>query len=348
MTRGINLLLVSRSETWEMAVRSAAGDSGGGVTPCTAHEALAYLAGSSRCHSHVLVDHADADGLFDELARLVLEAGSPETDMLALGVAGGGSCDIGRILEASAGSVREALMSGSPPRRRMAIDLAQLRVALSGTMIENRYQPIARLADRHPIGLEALARLNHPEMGTLLPDRFVPQIEDAGLASELTDRVSARAFADMAGPVLAGRGVRMSVNFPLDVLLHPAALDRLREQQTARAIPADRIIIELTESRPVDDFPLLRRSIDRLRGWGFGVAIDDAGPAVPWLTELLDLPFTSLKLDKDLVKQVTEFRGDPPVHRLHHRTGQGPRHDDRRGGRGNRDAVGPHAGAGCG
>jgi EAL domain-containing protein (putative c-di-GMP-specific phosphodiesterase class I) len=304
--RGLNLLLVSRSKVWETAVRSVAEDSGGGVTPCSAHEALAYLAGSLQCHSHVLVDHADADGLFDELAYLALEAGSPETDMLALGAAGGGSCDMGRILEPSAGSVREALMSGSPPRRRVAIDLAQLRVALSGTMIENRYQPIARLADRQLIGLEALARLNHPEFGTLLPDRFVPQIEDAGLASRLTDLVSARAFEDMAGPVLAGRGVRMSVNFPLDVLLHPAALDRLREQQTARGIPAGRIIVELTESRPVEDFPLLRRSIDRLRGWGFGVAIDDAGPAVPWLTELLDLPFTSLKLDKDLVKQVTE------------------------------------------
>jgi EAL domain-containing protein (putative c-di-GMP-specific phosphodiesterase class I) len=241
---------------------------------------------------------SDADGLFDEFAR--------QTAMLAPGVVSTLTSPVGRILEAPSGSAREALMSGSPPRSRIAMDLAQLRVALSGTMIENLYQPIARIADRQPIGLEALARLNHPEMGTLLPDRFVPQIEDAGLACELTDLVSARAFADMAGPVLAGRCVRMSVNFPLDVLLHPAALDRLREQQMAHGIPAERIIIELTESRPVSDFVLLRQSLDRLRGWGFGVAIDDAGPAVPWLAELLDLPFTSLKLDKDLVRQVTE------------------------------------------
>ena len=302
-----NLLLVSRSAAWAEAVRGAAEETGGGVTPCTAHEALAHLASPRSLHSHLLVDQADADGLFDELARLALEgADSEKIGMLALGLAADRRHSIGTIPEASPRSVIEALMSGSPPRDIAAMDLAELRVALRGAMIENRYQPIVRIADRHPIGLEALARLNHPKLGTLLPDRFVPQIEDAGLAAELTDLVSARAFADMAEPRLAERGVRVSVNFPLDVLLHAAALERLEQQRTACGIDAARVIVELTESRPVDDFPLLRRSLDRLRGLGYGVAIDDAGPAVPWLTELLDLPFTSLKLDKDLVNEMTE------------------------------------------
>jgi EAL domain-containing protein (putative c-di-GMP-specific phosphodiesterase class I) len=96
----------------------------------------------------------------------------------------------------------------------------------------------------------------------------------------------------------------MSVNFPLDVLLAPAALDRLEEQRRAAGLSAERIVVELTESRPVDDFPMLRRSLERLRGLGYGAAIDDVGPAVPRLAPLLELPFTSLKLDKDLVQQV--------------------------------------------
>ena len=93
--------------------------------------------------------------------------------------------------------------------------------------------------------------------------------------------MSARAFADLAGPCLAERGVRVSVNFPLYVLLLPAALDHLEPQRTAGGIDPAQIVIELTESRPVDDFPLLRRALDRLRGLGYGVAIDDAGPAAP-------------------------------------------------------------------
>lgn len=195
-------------------------------------------------------------------------------------------------------------MTSVPPRDRSAMDLAELRAALGGTMIENRYQPIVAIADRRVIGLEALARLNHPEHGTLMPDRFVPQLEDAGLGAELTDLVSARAFADMADPWLVDHGIRMSVNFPLDVLLEDAALQRLESLRAACNVPAARIVVELTESRPVEDFPVLRRSLERLRTLGYGAAIDDAGPAVPRLRELLDLPFTSLKLDKALVKGV--------------------------------------------
>jgi len=170
-------------------------------------------------------------------------------------------------------------------------------------MVETRYQPIVRIADRRPVGLEALARLNHPEKGTILPDRFVPQIEGAGLAAELTSLVSARAFADLAGPFLAGRGLRMSINFPLDVVLMESALDRLDEQRIAAGLIPDNIVVELTESRPVADIPQLRRSVERLRAAGYGVAIDDVGPAVPRLMPLLDLPFSSVKLDKDLVQQ---------------------------------------------
>lgn len=197
-------------------------------------------------------------------------------------------------------------MASMSPRPRPAIDLAELRDALRGAMIETRYQPIVRIADRRPVGLEALVRLNHPEKGTLLPDRFVPQIEDAGLAAELTSLVSARAFADLAGPFLSGRGLRVSVNFPLDVMLAPAALARLEQQRAAAGIPAESIIVELTESRPVDDIPMLRKSLEYLRGLGYGAAIDDVGPAVPRLAPLLDLPFTSLKLDKDLVQMVNK------------------------------------------
>jgi EAL domain-containing protein (putative c-di-GMP-specific phosphodiesterase class I) len=197
-------------------------------------------------------------------------------------------------------------MATIPPRAQTVMDLAELRAALAGAMIETRYQPIIRVADRRPVGLEALVRLNHPEKGTILPDSFMPQIEHAGLAPELTGLVSARAFSDLVGPLLAGRNLRMSVNFSLDVLLMPAALERLEEQRAAAGIPADRIIIELTESRPVDDIPLLRRSLEYLRALGYGAAIDDVGPAVPRLGPLLKLPFTSLKLDKDLVQQVAD------------------------------------------
>lgn len=301
----LNLLLVSRSATWTRAVRRATEEIGGGVCTCGARDALARLAAISPHYSHVLVDGNDADGLLNELADLATEIADPETDMLMLGTAEAERPHVRVISAASARAVREALMT-TPPRSRPdpGLDLTALRAALDSAMIETRYQPIICMSDRVPIGLEALARLHHPVEGTLQPDQFVPQIESAGLAAQLTGLVSARAFADLAGPLLANTGLRMSVNFPLDVLLLPASLDRLEEQRAASGIPAARIIIELTESRPVKDVATLRRSLEHLRSLGYGTAIDDVGPAVPRLAPLLELPFTSLKLDKDQVRQV--------------------------------------------
>ena len=302
-----NLLLVSRNADWFAAVTGAARTLGhGDVSACDARDALARLAGTTAHYSHLLVDQNAADGLMEELADVSIEVISPDTDMLVLGTVNTRHPHIRAISTATPRSVLEALMAKSTPRNRPVMDIAELRAALKGAMIETRYQPIVRIADRRPVGIEALVRLNHPQKGTLLPDRFVPQIEDAGLAAELTTIVSARAFADLAGPFVAGRGLRVSVNFPLDVLLMPSALDRLEEQRHAAGLLADRIVIELTESRPVDDIPMLSKSLERLRALGYGAAIDDVGPAVPRLAPLLDLPFTSLKLDKELVQKVLQ------------------------------------------
>jgi EAL domain-containing protein (putative c-di-GMP-specific phosphodiesterase class I) len=305
----LNLLLVSRSANWLRAIRQATADigGGGGVSTCAARDALARLAGTAPHYSHLLVDGRDADGLLKELADLATEIADPDTDILLLGAPELERPHIRVISAANIRAVREALMA-SPPRTRtpLGLSLPELRAALDAELIETRYQPIIRMSDRRPIGVEALARLNHPVAGTLLPDQFVPQIETAGLAAQLTELVSARVFTDLTGPVLAGTNLRMSVNFPLDVLLLPAALVRLEAQRIAAGIPADRIIIELTESRPVEDVETLRHSLEQLRSLGYGAAIDDVGPAVPRLAPLLELPFTSLKLDKDQVRQVID------------------------------------------
>ncbi|HEY4043058.1 MAG TPA: EAL domain-containing protein [Rhodopila sp.] len=303
----LNLLLVSRSLAWSKAVLGATRTLGRvDILTGGARDAVARLAGTASHYSHLLVDRNDADGLLNELADLATEIVSPDTDMLVLGAADHSKPQFRFISAATPRSVFEALMATTPRRGRLAMDVAELRTALTSTMIETRYQPIVRVSDRRPVGLEALVRLNHPKKGTIPPDSFVPQIEHAGLAAELTGVVSARAFADLAGPLLAGLKLRMSVNFPLDVLLMPSALERLEAQREIAALPADRIIVELTESRPAEDISRLRRSLEHLRQLGYGVAIDDVGPAVPHLEPLLDLPFTSLKLDKYLVQRVAK------------------------------------------
>jgi EAL domain-containing protein (putative c-di-GMP-specific phosphodiesterase class I) len=189
------------------------------------------------------------------------------------------------------------------------MSLSEIRASLAGVMIETRYQPIVRLADRKPVAVEVLARMNHPVRGTLLPHLFVPQMEDAGLAPALTEAVTRRAFTDMVNPSLVPHRLEIALNFPLDVLLVPQAMVLLDAQRQLAGIEAKQVIIELTESRPVEDVVGLRRAIERLRAAGYGVVIDDIQPEVPHLQALMELPFTGVKLDKDLVLLLADDAG---------------------------------------
>jgi EAL domain-containing protein (putative c-di-GMP-specific phosphodiesterase class I) len=197
------------------------------------------------------------------------------------------------------------------------VPLAELREALSAARFHNRYQPVVRMADRRPLGLEVLARLEHPLRGTLGPDLFVPEIEDAGLAFQFTQAVVRRAFADWGGTVLRELDLWLALNVPLDVLLLPATLSWLEEQRRADAIPVDRLGIELTESRPVTSPEDLRTAVAALRGAGYTLVIDDVGPGVRQAQQLLGLGFSVLKLDKGLVNG---SRDDAALAELLHRT----------------------------
>lgn len=189
--------------------------------------------------------------------------------------------------------------------------VAELTEALHDSRIQTRYQPIVRMSDGHPVGLEVLARLEMPKYGILLPDRFVPQIEEVGLVWPLTQAVITRAFADWGAGRLGSFGLTLAVNFSLDVLLIPQALEWVETRRRQAGLPAERVVIELTESRPVSELVRLRHAIATLRGIGYGLAIDDVGPQLRDHNSLLDLPFTSLKLDKNLVTQSVT---DPDVH----------------------------------
>jgi len=181
------------------------------------------------------------------------------------------------------------------------LSLGEIVEAVASARIRTLYQPVVRMGDRVPVSLEVLTRLSHPERGTLPPDLFVPQLEEAGLAFALTRAVVASAFEDWGGGALERLDVSLALNFPLDVLLHPAALVWLDERREAAGIPAGRIGLELTESRPVTDVADLAHAIAGLREAGYSLAIDDVGPGARQPRNLLELGFSALKLDKGLV-----------------------------------------------
>lgn len=187
-----------------------------------------------------------------------------------------------------------------------SLQVGDLRLALSEHRIHTLYQPIVRLADRRPVGLEVLARLDHPRLGTLAPGRFVQPMEAAGLAGELTEAVLVAALADWPPGQLAELDLTLSFNFPPEVLLSDAALTGLETARAAAGLAAGQIVIEMTENDPFADPAALSRAARRLRALGYGIAADDVSRAAADEPGLFELEFTVLKLDKSFVQDAAD------------------------------------------
>ncbi len=207
--------------------------------------------------------------------------------------------------------------AASPATAQLSLSSSDIAIAFSAEDVECRFQPIVRLADRRAVGMEALARLRHAEHGTIGPDHFIPQLERAGLSLRLTEAVARGAMAAIDPALLEQHDLFITINLPLDVLLLPETLARIEAHRTSFRIPVQRILIELTESRPVSDVPALKHALTCWRRAGYRVAIDDMGPEMINQVELFDLPFSVVKLDKQVVLR---SETDPLAHRYLQRT----------------------------
>ena len=299
-----HILLVTNDPRWVMAVREAAGRDGTIVEAVSANDAIARVARTEPRLSHVLVEPGAMNGLFGALLDLTSDIASAGTEILLLG----DSTTVGAPVIPTPGvdlvAASLAHRTGRLEHGQPGLLPADLVEVIDSQMIDTRYQPIVRIADRHVASVEVLARLRHPVHGTLAPDWFVARFEEAGLSTALTDRVLARALTDLSGPAFRGLDLAMALNYPLRVLTHPDAAVKLDALRTSLGLPAHQVHIELTESRPVDDFIALGRALEHLCGLGYRVSIDDVGPAVPNIERLLELPFTGMKLDKGTVRMI--------------------------------------------
>lgn len=304
--RPLDVLLVSNDPRWTAPVREAVAAEGGVVETVSARAAVARLANAGARLSHVLVDRDGADGLLDTMREMTSDTASADVTLFVLGGDAVSPAGTRVIASADRQSIAASLAVRYFPvsRSEPTLPAAELLDVVSGDMIETRYQPIVRISDRGVSAVEVLARLNHPTHGTVTPDWFVPRFENAGLAATLTTMVTTRALTDLTGRSLRDLGLTMALNYPLKVLTHPNAAATLEERRKAMGLTPDQVQIELTESRPVEDFAALGHSLETLRVLGYRISIDDVGPAVKNLDRLLKLPFTGLKLDKSVVRSI--------------------------------------------
>ncbi len=263
-------------------------------------EALAWLLLPERLCSHVLAPASLSPQRLDALAGMVDEVTSRPTPLLLLGadIDQGQGSSVLAVPQANAAAIEEAVRDYRPfaPEEPPDLTANMLRSALHGGMIRMRFQPVLDANSLEPIGVEALARLHHPDLGILHPRHFMALAEQSGQERSLTGIAAAATMIELGRiPGLPER--HFGINVSLATLCHSAATERALELCAAAGLQSDQVAIEVLETEAEPNLPALGAAVERWREAGFYVAIDDAGPRLPHWDKMLDLPFSSVKLD---------------------------------------------------
>ena len=176
---------------------------------------------------------------------------------------------------------------------RRAIDRAQLLV---------HYQPKSALKNGRwaVVGVEGLIRWEHPELGLVYPDAFIPLSEKTGLIAALTDFVLQEGIRQLGLWRAQGTVLDLSVNLSPLLVRELDFPDRLSDLMRAHALDNSRLTLEITETAALEDPARTRDILTRLRVKNFGLSLDDFGTGFSSLTQLYRMPFNELKVDKSL------------------------------------------------
>ena len=163
------------------------------------------------------------------------------------------------------------------------------------------YQPIIRLADLRPEYAEVLARTAGTD-GTLGgAETIVEAMTGTERSMRLTACIMQRALNEYTEHAFAAQNLRVAINLPLDAMLHPDLVASIEHIRAGAGLPTSNICFELTERHPVHDLEAACAVITTLRTAGYGLALDDITPGMPYLPALLNMPIRAIKLDRSVV-----------------------------------------------
>lgn len=181
---------------------------------------------------------------------------------------------------------------------------AELRAAVERRDFTFAFQPQIELATGRMVAAEALLRWNHPEMGLILPDKFVPRAEECGLIHD----IGLWAIEELAGTLARWRGIgaggRLAVNVSPRQLSRPDYFLQVRDALVRHGSSPDLLELELTETIAMQCGDDALRELAALRRLGVTIAIDDFGTGYSNLARLKDLPIDRVKIDRSLTAEI--------------------------------------------
>ncbi len=160
------------------------------------------------------------------------------------------------------------------------------------------FEPQIDLASGEIVGFEVLARWKHPLSGVVGPDVFIPIAEEIGLIGRLSEQVIGAALRET---VEWDPRLKISVNISPSQLADGWFAERIVRMLAETAFPADRLVVEITESSLFADMDLARGIVSSLKNQGVRLALDDFGTGFSSLAHIRSLPFDIIKVDRSFV-----------------------------------------------
>ena len=186
-------------------------------------------------------------------------------------------------------------------KRRFDVSRA-LPEAIQVEQLVLHYQPIFNWRTGNIHGYEALARWNHPKLGTINPDEFIPIAEETDRIIALGDLVLRRGCAAAVAWTMPDHAPIVAINVSVKQLRESDFALRVAQILAQTGLAAGRLELEVTESVFTEDhIDATRFSIESLRAIGVSLLIDDFGTGYSSLSRLLSFPVTAVKIDKSFM-----------------------------------------------
>jgi EAL domain-containing protein (putative c-di-GMP-specific phosphodiesterase class I) len=201
--------------------------------------------------------------------------------------------------------------------------LAQLRLErdLKMALIRNDftlcYQPIVSLKQYEILGFEVLLRWQHPELGTISPEQFIPLAEKSNLICDIGTWVLQTAchqlrtwqeqFPDNY------HNLRISVNVSSRQLANCDLITQVEQILQETGLKSCNLVLEVTESAMMENAVTAKKTLEKLQSLGVLVYIDDFGTGYSSLSRLCELPLNVLKIDRSFVQKLNSPSGNQVV-----------------------------------
>jgi diguanylate cyclase (GGDEF)-like protein/PAS domain S-box-containing protein len=198
-------------------------------------------------------------------------------------------------------------------RRRLQL-AAELRQALVRDEFHLVYQPSVELCSGRIVAVEALLRWQHPQRGEVMPAEFIPIAESLGLIRRIDEWVLQTACAQIQQWDQAGMPpIRVAVNISARWFGHPSFVEVVGRTLRVRRVPAQRLVLEITEGAMLQLGDETERTMQTLHTLGIDVAVDDFGTGYSSMAYLKLPAVAYLKIDRSFVTGLPDNANDAAI-----------------------------------